>query len=272
MKEEVLELLRKHTRHEFVALTPKGNASVYAAFETVRQLSQQNVVLIPDQGGWVTYRQIPRKMKMLAFEYKTDYGVLDAKGLPLHLQNVNSLIYSNPAGYYADQQSQEIYKECSQRFPVIMEVSGCLGSETCDGRHADIMIGSFGKWKPISIGTGGFISFKAEEAYKAFLERKEHKEPSIEETKLHDLYAKLEAAPSIYKRYYEAVQQIKKDLGNFEVLHPKSQGINVIVKFNTEDEKKLLVQYCEKNKYEYKLCPRYIRVNENALSIEVKHT
>src|SRR3989338_5391206 len=177
MREKVLELLRKYTKHDFVALTPRGNASVYAAFETVRQLSQQNVVLIPDQGGWVTYSQFPKKMKMLAYEYKTDYGVLNIQDLPLHLQNVNSLIYSNPAGYYADQPSQEIYKGCSQRFPVIMEVSGSLGSDICDGRYADIMIGSFGKWKPISIGTGGFISFKAEEAYKAFLERKEHKEP-----------------------------------------------------------------------------------------------
>ncbi|MBI4141867.1 hypothetical protein HY484_03010, partial [Candidatus Woesearchaeota archaeon] len=42
------------------------------------------------------------------------------------------------------------------------------------------------------------------------------------------------------------------------------------VKFNNEQEKQQLIDYCNKNKYEYTLCPRYIRVMDNAISIEVK--
>ena len=49
-----------------------------------------------------------------------------------------------------------------------------------------------------------------------------------------------------------------------------SPGHNVIVKFNTDEEKEKIINYCDKNELEYTLCPRYIRVEENAVSIEVK--
>ena len=39
---------------------------------------------------------------------------------------------------------------------------------------------------------------------------------------------------------------------------------------NNDEEKDKIIKYCKENNYEYTLCPRYIRVNENAVSIEVK--
>ena len=65
-------------------------------------------------------------------------------------------------------------------------------------------------------------------------------------------------------------EKIKKDLGKFDIIHKDKKGINVVVKFKDENEKKKIVDYCRDNDYEYTECPRYIRVNCNAISIEVK--
>ena len=70
---------------------------------------------------------------------------------------------------------------------------------------------------------------------------------------------------------YERVnKKIKNDLKEFDVIHRESKGINVIVKFKDDEEKEKIINCCKTNSYEYTVCPRYIRVNENAVSIEVK--
>ena len=33
------------------------------------------------------------------------------------------------------------------------------------GKYADIMVGSFGRWKPVNAGKGGFISFSTKEMF-----------------------------------------------------------------------------------------------------------
>ena len=43
-----------------------------------------------------------------------------------------------------------------------------------------------------------------------------------------------------------------------------------MVGFNNRGEKNKIVDYCEKNKYEFVECPKMIKVNVNAISIEVK--
>jgi len=54
------------------------------------------------------------------------------------------------------------------------------------------------------------------------------------------------------------------------IIHKDSKGINVIIRFSSDTEKERLINYCDKNNLEHTLCPRYIRVNVDALSIEVK--
>ena len=68
----------------------------------------------------------------------------------------------------------------------------------------------------------------------------------------------------------KVTNKVKKDLANFEIIHRQLEGINVVVKFNSIDEKKKVIGYCKENEYEYTECPRYIRVLTDAISIEVK--
>jgi len=40
--------------------------------------------------------------------------------------------------------------------------------------------------------------------------------------------------------------------------------------FDIENEREEIIDYCNKHGYEYTQCPRYIRVLDSAISIEVK--
>ena len=69
---------------------------------------------------------------------------------------------------------------------------------------------------------------------------------------------------------YNRAMKVKEDLKRFNIIHPDSRGINVVVKFSGDIEKAEIISYCNQNKLEFTLCPRYIRVNEKAISIEIK--
>ena len=143
---------------------------------------------------------------------------------------------------------------------VILDVSGCIGSNFYDGNYADIIVCSFGKWKPINLGYGGFISMNFfEENYLKF-----------DKSHYRALYEKLVNLKNRYQFYEKINKKIKNELKQFSILHKDSKGINVIVEFKDEEEKNNIISYCEKNKYEFVECPKMIRVNRDAISIEVK--
>ena len=55
-----------------------------------------------------------------------------------------------------------------------------------------------------------------------------------------------------------------------DIIHKKNKGFNVIVKYKSDDGKKKIIEYCNEKKIPFLECPKYIRVNEKAISIEVK--
>ena len=99
--------------------------------------------------------------------------------------------------------------------------------------------------------------------------------PSLKETVLLQnnyaaLYPKLKNLKKRYEFFEKTNKKIKDELKNFNILHKNKEGINVIAGFLNDGEKNRIISYCEKNKYEFVVCPKPIRVNENAISIEVK--
>ncbi len=73
-----------------------------------------------------------------------------------------------------------------------------------------------------------------------------------------------------YGKLFTEVGKIKQDLGKMKILHKDKKGINVVIMYRNDKDKQKIIDYCKKNKYEFTECPRYIRVNANAISIEVK--
>ena len=267
IKEGIIRILGEYTRHSHIFLTKSGNKAILTALKISKEINPKKYVSIPDQGGWLTYFQYPKKLKFEIKKLKTDYGVIDLNELEKSLENASALLYENPAGYFAEQPLKEIYNVCkNNNCLVILDVSGCIGNELCNGNYADIIIGSFGEWKPINLNYGGFISVND----KKFLIKDILKELEFDKERYNELYNKLKNVEKRYELFTRINKKIKKDLNNFQVIHKDKKGINVILKFDSEEEKNKIISYCEKNKYQFLICPRYIRVNEKAISIEVK--
>jgi dTDP-4-amino-4,6-dideoxygalactose transaminase len=265
---ESTEIISKIIGHDFVRLTNRGNSAIQHAIRVARAASDKEYVLIQDQGGWLTYKNYPIKEGFKVKEIKTDYGVIDASMLEKELDNCAALIISQPAGYFAALNLKQIYQKCKDKCLVIADVTGSIGDkELCDGRYADIMLGSFGEWKPVNLGYGGFVSFKNKELFEIsqkvhLLEFDENYDSALKE--------KLKVLDKRYGYLYKTTDTIKHELAEYDVIHKDKKGINVVVKFNDDGEKEKLIEYCNKHELQYTICPRYIRVNENAISIEVK--
>lgn len=261
MKQEIIVKLKKLTKHNYLELVQRGNKAILAAF----QLAQKEV-LIPSEGGWITYQQYPKKLNLKLTELKTKDAVLDLEDLKVKSKKADLLIYQNPGGYFAEQPYQEIYKICKKNnCLVVLDVSGCIGTDLCDGNYADIMLSSFGKWKLVEAQGGGFISCQDQRLFNQLKLK-----PLEEKNKLKKILVSLEKLNSRIMFLLSKREQILEDLKEFEILHPKDLGFVVVVKYKLKEEKNKLIRYCKKNNLEYTECPRYIRVNEIALSIELK--
>jgi len=250
------ESLNKLTNHKNIYLTSRGNKAIEHALSLVK-----GKLLIPYQGSWMSYKKIAKKLGLDVVELKTDYGIIDLDDLKQKVDSADALIYQNPAGYFADQPIKEIYEICRDKCLVILDVSGCIGDkELCNGDYADIIVCSFGKWKLVNLEYGGFVSSNKE------LDIKE----DFDENYFDKLNEKINTLGKRLKFLYDKCNKIKKDLLDFNIIHKDKKGINVVVMFNDEEQKSEIIKYCEKQNYEYTLCPREIRVNCNAVSIEVK--
>jgi dTDP-4-amino-4,6-dideoxygalactose transaminase len=272
LSEKIVVKIKEFTGHEHIILTSRGNSAIYVALSLAKEFGSNGKILIPDQGGWLTYKQYSEKLKLKVSELETDYGVVDINDLKLKLKGSSALIFSNPASYYAEQPLEEIYDVCKEKAVVVLDVTGSIGTNT-DGKYADILVCSFGKWKPVNIGYGGFISFN-DNKYLEFVEKltEEKQNLSFEGSseKYNQLLNQLDNLYNKYKFFSEINKKIKNDLKDFDIIHKNKKGINVIVKFEDEIEKEKIIKYCNNNKYDYVLCPKYIKVNEKAVSIEVK--
>lgn len=262
---ETRDLLRGYTGHETVYLTSRGNQAIRLAlgFAKVRT----NRAIVPDQGSWLTHREYPRKLGMDATVLATDNGVIDTARLARAMApGYSCLIYQNPAGYFASQPSREIYETAQDKCLVIADVTGCIGdSALCNGRHADILVASFGKGKVASAGFGGFVSFRSDPGtLQGFCE------PEFTSAQAQVLRNAVARAPKRLAKLYALSEKVKNALREYDICHRDKKGINVVVRTHSEGEMEQIVRYCTKNKYEYTICPRYIRILKSAVSIEIK--
>lgn len=270
-KEKCLKILREYTKHEIVKITHTGDSAIFAALFLAKQHGYTSV-LIPDQGGWLSYKTFPKILEMNILELKTDYGLFLPSEIAKHKNAV--LLFSSFAGYAAPQRLPEIAAVCKkQNILMIEDASGALTYPgLCDGQVSDIIVGSFGKWKIADVGYGGFLSTRRE------LVSETVKSSDIfslvgEKTMNYDLLLqKLKNASQrlhfILRKTQELKQKCKK-LG-FSLLHEKEEGLSIFVVFKNEKEKKKIIDFCKEEEIPFKECPLYIKVLENAISLEVK--
>ncbi len=264
-REHCILQIKEYTKHKNVILTNSGNLAIFAALYFAKQAGYKEL-LIPDQGGWLTYKDYPQIIGLKLKELKTDYGLIDIKELSKHKNK--ALIFPSIAGYFAEQDLEQISKICKKNNLLLIEdASPCFSDDKlCNGLLSDIIVCSFGKWKIVDNHHGGFISVKNKSLIKK--EIKSIIKPI--ELNFDKLLKNIKKANKRLNKLYQLAKKVKIDLTmlNLEVLHPDKRGINVVVRYNKQLQD--IKQYCKDNNYEFTLCPRYIRVNEKAVSIELK--
>ena len=256
---EVQEKLQELTGKQKIKLVESGDHAILYVLKFMKKLGKEKV-LIQDQGGWLTYRDYPKKAGLEKVELKTDYGVLDFEDLREKADEKSVLLVNSLNGYFSEQPMEVISEICAEKKCLLInDASGSIGTELA--KVGDVIIGSFGRDKPVNLHYGGFIAYDEGE----FEGELDSSKLEMLNEELNKLFAKLLA--------WETKNiKIKQDLKEFDVIHRNSKGINVVVKFSNEDEKEKILKYCKENELPYTLCPRYIRVNCDAVSIEVKRT
>lgn len=261
--QQIISKLQELTGNKYIQLTDRGNKSLLIALTLAKEFLDKERVLIQDQGGWITYRQYPKKLGLEIIELKTDHGLIDMTDFE-DKANANSVLLINSTpGYAVVEDMQKIQAACKRKKCLLInDVSGSIGTE--NAKIGDIVFGSFGKWKPISLGYGGFVATNNDKYYEEF------EASYFDENKYDDLIEKIDGLAERLKMLKEKRKTILEDLSSFNIVHKDKEGINVIIKFNDDEVKQRIIDYCKENKLEFTECPRYIRVNDNAISIEVK--
>jgi len=259
--QQIISQLQELTQQKYVAVLTRGNAAIFSALHAV-----QKEVLIPEDGGWITYHQYPKKLKLKLTEVQTDDAIINLDDLKLKAKKADALLYHHPGGYFAEQPLEAIYRICKKRdCLVILDISGSIG--TLQPIHADIIIGSFGRWKLVDAKAGGFLATNNQELFQQL-------RPTFKlldnETKLKTILKKINQLPKRIKFLTETRNKIIKDLKQFNIIHPDHLGFVVIIKHKSPQEKEKLINYCNNHHLDYTECPRYIRINQPAISIEVK--
>lgn len=270
--DEIKLILQYLTKHNYLEITLRGNSAIKSALSV---LAKGKKVLIPKEGGWLTYHDLPQKLNLETVEVNCNKAKINLEDLKNKLEknqfgSFGAFLYQNPGGYFAQQPMEEIYRLCKQNgCLVILDVSGSIGTELCDGNYADIIIGSFGKWKLVEARVGGFISCQKKELFD-----KLELEILNDQASLNIIFEKLTQLGGRIKFLSEKRKKVIEDLSELnlveKVVYQEDLGFVVIVKFDSEVEKENLINYCNNNDLEWTECPRYIRLNQPAISIEIK--
>ncbi|MFC1801330.1 DegT/DnrJ/EryC1/StrS family aminotransferase [Nanoarchaeota archaeon] len=268
-KQEIMGKIREFTGHDNIQILPSGNAAIFAAVYIAKQINKKAFFLIPDQAGWLTYKTHPKMFNIDVQQIKTNQGVIDLDDLKKHASAGTAFIYQNPAGYFAEQPMKQIYDICKKaNCPVILDASGSIGTDLCNGDYADMIVSSFGRWKLINVQYGGFISAKN----KTFFDEGNalYKMMKVHPSAFDKIIQKIEGLKDRIGFLEEKRKKVLEDLKEMDIIYPDKKGLNVVVRFKSMDEKEKILNYCKNNGLQYTECPRYIRVEEQAISIEIK--
>jgi len=263
MENLVINKLKNFTKHNSVQLTSRGNSAIFIAFGIVKKLFPDSTVLIPDQGGWISFKTYPPLLGIKTVDVKTNDGIIDLEDLKDKTKTASAFIFTSFAGYFVEQPLKEISKIChGNNCLVIEDASGAItDDELCNGNYSDIIVGSFGSDKPINVGYGGFISLKNGSYF-------EKVRDILSLFKVHtsfysSMLSKLE--PRRLKYMLDFAEETKKELHAFDIFYKEKRGINVLTENNP-----MVIKYCQEKGYDYIICPNYTRLNKPAISIELK--
>ncbi len=269
-RDKVIHKISTFIPQQFIEVTTRGNTAIKAALSA---LPKDSTVLIPAEGGWLTYKEYPIELGLKIEEVACADAVLNLEDLEKKLQEnnlqpekVSALLYHHLGGYFAAQPIREIYGLCKRyNCLVILDVCGSFGTPLLDPRYADVLVGSFGKWKLIPARGGGFIACRD----KVFFDNLEI-DAMDDEKQFEIILQKFEELDDRVIFLLRKRAEIVHELADHKVLFTDSPRFVVVVEFDNDESKQDILDFCKREKLEFTECPRYIRLMRPAICIEVK--
>jgi hypothetical protein len=259
-RELVIERLKSLTGKKFIYFFDSGDDAIFWLMQHFKERGFKKI-LIPDCGGWFSYRKYPKKLGLEIVEIKTEDALIELDDFKSKLEADAFSIINSLGGYFVEEPMNTIYELCKHKFCILInDVSASIGTQYA--KYGDFCVGSFGEHKPVELRIGGFIGSDIELSIEhSDFDNAENMERLLSE--LDHLQRKLD--------FWDGRRKlIMHDLNNSNILHKDSKGINIVVAYETESEKENLINYCDSHQLEYVLCPNYIKVNRQAISIEIK--
>jgi hypothetical protein len=263
--EKCSEKITAYAKKKHVVITERGNAAIYAALVLAKEKGC-TTLLIPDQGGWLTFGKLGKKVGFEVLELKTNDALLtDASFSDIPDNSV--LLFTTFAGYFAQQDLSMIKNVCDEKSIFIIEdCSAAL--RTAFEPIGDILVCSFGKWKLINNYHGGCVCFD-DDSFVSVLEdvKDEIKPKNLDYSKLLENLIK---ADERYMFLVGMCGHVKHDLSQYAIVHKNRESLVVVI--SEEEDKKIdeIKNYCSSKSYEFTLLPREIRLKQKGISIEVK--
>jgi hypothetical protein len=265
-KETAKTMLKILSGKTTVFFTHRCNESIRLAMLMAASMGKSHG-LMQDEGGWLTYDKYITQAGLETIRMVTTDGLIHPKEL-IHYGSDEVLLINSLAGYIA-LQKMDIINDYSiqQDILIVNDVSGSIGLPA--SKFGDIVVGSFGPGKPVDLGRGGFIAFDDE--YLEIFENVSGDDFSDYDMDFEELAKKLKGLEKRRAFLVDRCKKIKEDLKDRNIVHLEDQNaLNVVIRFKDDDEKQFLEKYCRDNDLEYTVCPREIRIDDDAISIEVK--
>lgn len=258
------------TNHEHVKIVNSGNSAILAAMSSFK-----DKILIPDQGGWIGFKNMAEFLGLETIEVPTKLGIVNPEVVEdtINKYRPEALFITSFAGYIAEQPVKGLFDVCDDRNIVLVEdISGGIGDiekKLGNGDHAHVIVASTGSPKIVNVGNGGFVSTNDNEIFK--------KSKAILKTlkaspiTCAGISEEIKNAPQLLSKTIEACDIIKKEFRS--AIYSNKRGITVALE--TNDPKKIGYLLRQKLKADGRsiitVCPRYERVMIDAVCLEIKN-
>jgi dTDP-4-amino-4,6-dideoxygalactose transaminase len=277
--------IKKHCRAKLKELAGKKelyftlrcNRAIEIAVQITAKHQDAKILLIQEEGGWLSYDKQAKKNNLELIYLPMQEGKIDKNELAKYKDRKAILLMHSMPGYSYAEDMEELYDSCRKNNIIL--INDCCGSiGTPSAAIGDIIVCSFGEAKPLSAGGGGFIAaddftaFGSKDSKTLLTLLSGAENDAAAKINFDKLALQIDSLQERLLRWHKKAKEVKFDLSRLGtlILNPGSGGINVLAAFSNDEEKERLINYCKEKGVEFTECPRYIRTNKKAISIEIK--
>lgn len=266
------EIVAETTGHEYCKIVGSGNSAILAVMSNFK-----GKIMVPDQGGWSGFRKMADFRGIETVEVPTNNGLINPEVLNdyIRAESPEALFITSFAGYMAEQAVKDLYEVCEDNGVLLVEdASGSIGDpekRLANGNHAHVIIASTGTPKTVNVGSGGFITTND----KKILDSSNYilKSLKADPVTCAGIAEEIKNAPEIISKTLKSCKILKDDLNELSIHHRYKRGINVCISHN--NPKKVGYNLRQSLKVDgggiVTVCPRYDRIKEKGVCIELKN-